>query len=94
MPYSNDLNKKVQYQLKLDSDSPMAHIIDPDEELWDGKVKVESATVQCFPFYSILLAVNRTRVDFFSLDIEGHELKVLKTIPFHKVDIRVLGLSP
>ncbi len=46
--------------------------------------------VQCFPLYSILLAMGqRRRVDFFSLDIEGHELKVLKTIPFHKIDFRV-----
>ena len=46
--------------------------------------------VQCFPFYSILLATGRTRVDFFSLDIEGDELTVLKTIPWNRVDIKVL----
>jgi len=51
----------------------------------DGKM----ITIQCFPFYSILLAVNRTTVDYFSLDIEGDELAVLKTIPMHKIDIRV-----
>ena len=32
--------------------------------------------MQCFPLYSILLAVGRTSIDFFSLDVEGHELKV------------------
>ena len=31
---------------------------------------------QCFPFYSILLAVGRTSIDFLSLDVEGHELEV------------------
>ena len=46
-------------------------------------------SVQCFPLYSILLAVNQTRVDYFSLDIEGYELKVLQTIPWDKVDIKV-----
>lgn len=45
---------------------------------------------QCFPLYSILLAANRTRLDFLSLDIEGHELKVLQTIPWSKVDISVI----
>jgi len=45
--------------------------------------------VQCLPVYSILLAVNRTTVDVFSLDIEGNELDVLQTIPFDKVDIKV-----
>ena len=46
-------------------------------------------TIQCFPFYSVLLAVGQTRIDFFSLDVEGHELEILKTIPWHKVDIKV-----
>ena len=46
-------------------------------------------TIQCFPFYSVLLAVGQTRIDFFSLDVEGHELEMLKTIPWHKVDNKV-----
>ena len=49
----------------------------------------DMVTVQCFPFYSVLLAVGRTQIDFFSLDVEGHELKILQTIPWHKVDIKV-----
>ena len=45
--------------------------------------------IQCFPLYSILIAINRTYIDYFSLDIEGAELKVLSTIPWHKVYIKV-----
>ncbi len=45
--------------------------------------------IQCFPFYSVLLAIGRTSLDFFSLDVEGHELQILKTIPWNKVDIKV-----
>ena len=45
--------------------------------------------VQCFPIYSILKALNRTTVDYFSLDIEGDELSVLKTIPWKSIDIKV-----
>ncbi|XP_057368797.1 protein Star-like [Daphnia carinata] len=56
-------------------------------------VDPDLVTVQCFPFYSILLAVGRTQVDFFSLDVEGHELKILKTIPWHKVDIKSLTVE-
>ena len=52
-------------------------------------VDPEMVTVQCFPFYSVLLAVGRTQLDFFSLDVEGHELQILKTIPWHKVEIKV-----
>jgi hypothetical protein len=44
--------------------------------------------VQCFPLYSILLALGNPTVDIFSLDIEGAELKVLETIPWSKVKIK------
>jgi hypothetical protein len=43
--------------------------------------------VQCLPLYSVLLAIGRTKVDFFSLDVKGHELRVLKTISWHEVNI-------
>ena len=43
----------------------------------------------CLPFYSILLAVENPVVDYFSLDVEGAELPILKTIPWHKVNIKV-----
>ena len=74
------------------------HIVEKDpssgKEIWDhyDNPDVDTIPIQCFPLYSVLLAVNRTSVDYFSLDIEGHELKVLKTIPWHKVDIKVIKL--
>lgn len=45
--------------------------------------------LQCFPLYSMLVASNRTSVDFLSLNAEGHEMKILKTIPFKNVNIKV-----
>lgn len=49
--------------------------------------------VQCFPLYSYLLALNISRVDYFSLDIEGSELEVLETVPFDKIDILTLSVE-
>ena len=46
--------------------------------------------MQCFPLYTVLMALGNPTVDLFSLDIEGAELQVLKTIPWDKVNIRVL----
>ena len=46
--------------------------------------------MQCFPLYTILMALGNPTVDLFSLDIEGAELQVLKTIPWDKVNIRVM----
>ena len=52
-----------------------------------------TAKMQCFPVYSVLLALGNPTVDYFSLDIEGAEFPVLKTIPFDKVNISVLNVE-
>ena len=49
--------------------------------------------VECFPLTSILFSLNRTSVDFLSLDVEGVELDILKTIPFNIIDIEVLTVE-
>jgi len=58
-----------------------------------GQSKAGYVDVQCFPIYSYLVALNVSQVDYFSLDIEGDELDVLKTIPFDKVDIQTLSVE-
>ena len=45
--------------------------------------------VVCLPLTYILNAIGNPKIDYFSLDIEGAELAVLKTIPWEKVDIKV-----
>jgi hypothetical protein len=45
--------------------------------------------IQCFPLYSLLLALGNPTVNLFILDVEGAEYMVLKNIPWHKVDIEV-----
>ena len=47
--------------------------------------------VQCLPIFTLLAALDFPTVDFFSLDVEGAELDILQTIPWHKVNI-VLNL--
>lgn len=59
-------------------------------EFQHKEIARETVTVQCFPLYSILLALGNPRVDFLSLDIEGSEMDVLRTIPFDKIDIELL----
>ena len=43
----------------------------------------------CLPLYSILLALGNPTVDYFSLDIEGAELGVLRSIPWDKINVKV-----
>lgn len=57
------------------------------------KKKSPVVNVQCFPLYTYLLALNTTVIDYFSLDVEGSELNVLKTIPFDKIDIKVCSVK-
>ena len=50
-------------------------------------------SVECYPLYSLLLAMDQTTVDFLSLDIEGAELAVLRTVPWDKVRGGVLSID-
>jgi hypothetical protein len=44
--------------------------------------------IPCFSLYTILKAINVNKVDYFSLDIEGGEWDVIKSLPYDKIDIR------
>jgi len=53
----------------------------------------DTLKIQCMPFYSILLALDNPTVNWISLDIEGAEYEVLKTVPWDKVDIQSLTVE-
>ncbi len=40
-----------------------------------------------------MLAVGSTHIDYLSLDVEGAELQILKTIHFHKLTIDIIGVE-
>ena len=54
-------------------------------------------SVQCYPLFSLLQALGwptiLPRVDLLSLDIEGAELAVLQTLPWHRLDIELVLLE-
>jgi hypothetical protein len=58
----------------------------PDTTLFK---RIPLLQMQCFPLYSLLLALGNPTVNLFILDIEGTEYLILKTIPWDKVDIEV-----
>ena len=51
---------------------------------------VYSVKANCFPLGVMLDAIGVRKVDFFSLDVEGAELAVLKTIDFSKFEISLI----
>ncbi|KAK4304744.1 hypothetical protein Pmani_023320 [Petrolisthes manimaculis] len=56
----------------------------------EGEGTDKGLTMDALPLHSILQALNVTMIDFFSLDVEGYELKVLKTLSWDRIKIRVL----
>ncbi|KAF0308212.1 hypothetical protein FJT64_020554 [Amphibalanus amphitrite] len=51
------------------------------------------AKVLCVPLEALLLALRWKTVDYFSLDVEGHEYAVLAALPFDRLDIRTLSVE-
>ena len=52
-----------------------------------------SVTMQCLPLASLLLAMGNPTVHYFSLDIEGAELGVLRSVPWDSLDIWVVSVE-
>ena len=67
-----------------------AEDIEGIEENWDHGT--DMSEVQCFPLVSLLLAANLTSVDYFSLDVEGQEFNVLKSISWDRINIKVINV--
>jgi len=49
--------------------------------------------IPCFSLNTILKAINVNKVDYFSLDVEGSELEVLKGINLKKLDITTFSVG-
>ena len=49
--------------------------------------------VQCFPLYTMLLALDQTRIDYLALDVSGAELAVLKSIPMDEICIHIISVK-
>lgn len=47
----------------------------------------------CFSLVTIMKALGVSKVDYFSLDVEGGELDVLKAIDFKQLDIKMFSVE-
>ncbi|XP_018010169.1 uncharacterized protein LOC108667637 [Hyalella azteca] len=63
------------------------------QELSNPGDSLDLSNAKCFPLYSFLLALGTTTVDYFSLDVESSEYKVLQSIPWDKLDIKTLSVE-
>ena len=63
----------------------------PSERCASAEVMPQGARpVSCLPLHALLHMFGIARVDLFSLDVEGAELEVLKTVDFSAVRINVI----
>jgi len=69
------------------------HIKRIDKELNSHGGDYEDIEVDCFNFNELLEKHNIDHVDYLSIDVEGIEYKILKTIDFDRVNISVIGVE-
>jgi hypothetical protein len=87
LPFS-DSNGQLGRLVYSSNNSATGAEDEPERQRFDGQ-----RYVPCLPLDSLLLAINRTRVDYLSLDVEGHELDVLETISWSRFDIRTISVE-
>ena len=62
-------------------------------EKYYGKNNLSTLYVPCFSLNTILSAIGINKVDYFSLDVEGSELDVLKSIKHEKITIDTITVE-
>ena len=66
----------------------------PFYKLWETQLFIISGNcTNIFTFCNFHWKHNFLKLYIFSLDVEGSELQILKSIPFEKVDIKVLDIE-
>jgi len=67
-------------------------LINDDHRLHPNQYLLNSADmtpVECYPLESLLLAVNRTTIDYFSIRLAEDQLRILDHVPLEKLQTSV-----
>jgi FkbM family methyltransferase len=94
------ISNKRPFVAKFQIAGPLSNRISLINEHFQNRVDKDIGTtkktiiyVPCFSLYTILKAININKVDYFSLDVEGGELEVLKGINFNKIKINTFSVE-
>ncbi len=71
------------------NDYDVRHLKRIDREIKEYGGSKEEIEVKCFNINKILKENELNKIDFFTIDTEGNELKILKTINFNDFDIDI-----
>ena len=87
-------NKKEKTLTSPVSASPQ-HLSDwARRTFFEGKNRsVETRRVPCAPLHEIVRDSRVRRIDYLSVDVEGAEEEVLRTVPFGQVEIDVISVE-
>ena len=58
-----------------------------------GSSKEPQVTLNCFPLSSITAALGVSHIDYLSLDVEGPEIEILKTVDWTRLQIEIISLE-
>lgn len=65
--------------------------IDSEISLWGGSK--ETITIESYNLNQLLTEKNIYHIDYLSIDVEGSEMSILRTIDFARFDIDVIGIE-
>lgn len=63
------------------------------DENWDLKININNGTnSKCYPLENYIDALNRTKLDYFALNIPEYSLSLLETFPFSRYKIELISV--
>ena len=65
----------------------------PQIHRWRQRRRNHSKLLACFPLNAIMAAINVSHVDYLSLDVEGAEIEILRTIEWTQLQIDVITVE-
>jgi len=71
----------------------IADKIHPIHSAFIGHNKKPELSVNCFPLNTIMAALDVSHVDYLSLDVEGPELEILRTVDWTRLHIDVITVE-
>ena len=74
-----------------ESNGGLGQLVDTNTSL--QTLSTDIRQTPCIPITTMLLALNQTRVDFLSLDVQGFELPILQTLHWDLIDIRSIAVE-
>ena len=88
--------KRQPSVVRIRRDGVLSGIVDTTEQsrlAFIGQNNIRGVDVNCFPLNAIMEALGVFHVDYLSLDVEGPELEILRTIDWTRLHIDVITVE-